>query len=74
LHILESDLFTDDHRFEQRGKLVPDAAVKKEFDQASSPSSDAAAGKDSGGGKIQTTRMPCFRKFLLTDYGATTPR
>jgi len=44
LHILESDLFTDDHRFEQRGKLVPDAAVKTEFD-GELAKSDAAASK-----------------------------
>jgi len=44
LHILESDLFTDDRRFEQRGKLVPDPAVKKEFDNELMKS-DAAAAK-----------------------------
>jgi hypothetical protein len=44
LHILESDLFTDDHRFEQRGKLVPDPAVKTEFD-GELAKSDAAASK-----------------------------
>jgi len=44
LHILESDLFTDDHRFEQRGKLAPDAAVKTEFD-GELAKSDAAASK-----------------------------
>src|ERR1044071_5208050 len=28
LHILETDLFIDDHRFEQRTKRVPDAGLK----------------------------------------------
>ena len=33
LHILEADLFTDDHRFEQRSKLTPDPKIKEEFDK-----------------------------------------
>jgi hypothetical protein len=33
LHILESDLFIDDHNFESRQKLTPDANVKAEFDR-----------------------------------------
>jgi len=32
LHILESDLFIDDQKFEQRGKPAPDPAVKADFD------------------------------------------
>lgn len=44
LHILESDLFTDDTRFEHRGKETPDAAVKSEF-ESELAKSDAAAGK-----------------------------
>jgi hypothetical protein len=44
LHILESDLFTDDHKFEQRSKLAPDPAVKTQFDSELTKS-DAAAAK-----------------------------
>ncbi|MFZ0314397.1 MAG: hypothetical protein WAL85_16955 [Candidatus Korobacteraceae bacterium] len=44
LHILESDLFTDDHKFEQRSKLAPDPAVKTQFDSELAKS-DAAATK-----------------------------
>jgi len=33
LHILEADLFTDDHKFENRGKLNPDPTVKTEFEK-----------------------------------------
>ena len=32
LHILESDLFTDDKQFDARQKLTPDPAVKTEFE------------------------------------------
>ena len=33
LHILEADLFTDDHRFESRDKVAPDPKIKIEFDK-----------------------------------------
>jgi hypothetical protein len=33
LHILEADLFTDDHQFEQRHKLTPDPKIKEEFEE-----------------------------------------
>ena len=42
LHILESDLFTDDHKFDARGKLTPDPAVKIEFEKELAKSSDLA--------------------------------
>ena len=42
LHILESDLFTDDHRFDNRGKLTPDPAVKTEFEKELAKSTDLA--------------------------------
>jgi hypothetical protein len=42
LHILESDLFTDDHKFDNRSKLTPDPAVKAEFDKELDKSSDLA--------------------------------
>jgi hypothetical protein len=32
LHVLESDLFVDDHKFEHRSKLAPDPTVKTGFD------------------------------------------
>ena len=32
LHVLESDLFVDDSHFEDRHKLMPDPAIKAEFD------------------------------------------
>lgn len=44
LHILEADLFTDDTRFEHRGKETPDAGVKTEFENELAKS-DAAASK-----------------------------
>lgn len=44
LHILESDLFTDDTRFEHRSKSSPDPAVKAQF-ESELAKSDAAAGK-----------------------------
>ena len=44
LHILESDLFTDDTKFEHRDKQSPDPTVKVEFEKELSKS-DAAAGK-----------------------------
>jgi hypothetical protein len=42
LHILESDLFIDDHNFENRGKLTPDPAVKAEFENELAKSTDLA--------------------------------
>jgi hypothetical protein len=42
LHILEADLFTDDHKFDNRGKLTPDPAVKTEFDKELAKSTDLA--------------------------------
>ncbi len=33
LHVLESELFTDDHKFESRPKLAPDPTVKKAFEE-----------------------------------------
>ena len=32
LHVLQSDLFVDDHAFEERKKLSPDPALKTQFD------------------------------------------
>ncbi len=42
LHILESDLFVDDQKFEQRSKPSPDLAVKAEFEKELSKSDDLA--------------------------------
>lgn len=42
LHILEADLFTDDHKFENRGKLTPDPALKTEFEKELSRSDERA--------------------------------
>ena len=42
LHILEADLFTDDHKFDNRGKLTPDPVVKTEFEKELAKSSDLA--------------------------------
>jgi hypothetical protein len=42
LHILEADLFTDDHKFDNRGKLAPDPAVKIEFENELAKSTDLA--------------------------------
>jgi len=44
LHVLESDLFVDDQRFEHRSKLAPDPAVKAQF-EAQLDKADAIAGK-----------------------------
>jgi hypothetical protein len=44
LHILESDLFIDDAKFEHRSKVAPDPAVKAEFEKELAKS-DAAAEK-----------------------------
>jgi hypothetical protein len=44
LHILESDLFTNDQKFEHRSKVAPDLAVKTEFENELAKS-DAAANK-----------------------------
>jgi hypothetical protein len=44
LHILESDLFTNDQKFEHRTKLAADPAVKTEF-ESELAKSDAAANK-----------------------------
>ena len=44
LHILESDLFTDDQKFENRGKVSPDPAVKARF-ESELAKSDATANK-----------------------------
>jgi hypothetical protein len=43
LHILESDLFTDDHKFDNRSKLAPDPAVKAEFENELAKSTDLAS-------------------------------
>ena len=42
LHILEADLFTNDHKFDNRGKLTPDSAVKTEFEKELTKSTDLA--------------------------------
>src|SRR5208283_3000485 len=42
LHILEADLFTDDHKFDNRAKLTPDPALKTEFDKELAKSTDLA--------------------------------
>ncbi len=42
LHILEADLFTDDHKFDNRSKLTPDPAVKTEFERELTKSTDLA--------------------------------
>jgi hypothetical protein len=42
LHILESDLFTDDRKFDNRSKLMPDPTVKTEFENELSRSNDLA--------------------------------
>jgi hypothetical protein len=44
LHILESDLFTNDQKFEHRDKVSPDPAVKTQFENELAKS-DAAANK-----------------------------
>jgi hypothetical protein len=42
LHVLESDLFTNDRTFQGRSKLTPDAAVKTEFDNELAIGTDLA--------------------------------
>ena len=42
LHVLESDLFTDDHTFQNRSKLTPDPTIKTEFDNELAKGSDLA--------------------------------
>ena len=42
LHILESDLFTDDRKFDSRSRLTPDPAVKAEFESEVAKSTDLA--------------------------------
>ena len=42
LHILESDLFVDDHNFDNRSKLTADPAVKAEFEKELVTSTDLA--------------------------------
>jgi len=42
LHILESDLFVDDHNFDNRSKLTPDPAVKAEFETELAKGTDLA--------------------------------
>jgi hypothetical protein len=42
LHILESDLFTDDSKFEHRSKSEPDPAVKTAFDEELTKTDQAA--------------------------------
>ncbi len=42
LHVLEADLFTDDHKFENRTRLNPDPAVKAEFEKNLAKSDDLA--------------------------------
>ncbi len=41
LHILESDLFVDDSKFEHRGKPSPDPALKAQFDNELAKTDDA---------------------------------
>jgi hypothetical protein len=42
LHVLESDLFIDDHKFEERSRLAPDPQVKTEFERELARSSELA--------------------------------
>ena len=43
LHILESDLFIDDKKFDGRQKVTPDLAVKREFEKELAKSDDLAS-------------------------------
>jgi len=43
LHILESDLFIDDHKFDNRSKLTPDPAVKIKFENELAKSTGLAS-------------------------------
>ncbi len=43
LHVLQADLFTDDQKFEQRGKLAPDPSVKTQFESELERSNSAAS-------------------------------
>ena len=43
LHILESDLFIDDKKFDGRQKVTPDLAVKMEFEKELAKSDDLAS-------------------------------
>ncbi len=49
LHILQADLFTDDHAFEHRSKPVPDPEVKTQFEHELSKGD--ASGKQNSGAK-----------------------
>ena len=42
LHVLESDLFVDDHNFDNRSRLTPDPALKAEFEKELAKSTDLA--------------------------------
>ena len=43
LHILESDLFIDDHKFDGRSKLTPDPAIKIKFENELAKSTGLAS-------------------------------
>jgi len=71
LHVLESDLFVDDKNFDNRRKLVPDAALKAEFD---SHLSKGEALADSALAKNPKDSDALFAKVLAnglrSDYAA----
>ena len=58
LHVLESDLFTDDRKFDNRGKLTPDPAVKREFGNELNKGTELPT---SSWRRIHRTREHCCR-------------
>lgn len=71
LHVLEFELFTDDHRFESRSSLAPDAQLKARFEAALTKAqqlADAALSRSPRDSNALFAKV--LRLGLLGDYAA----
>jgi hypothetical protein len=71
LHVLESELFTDNNKFEARSKLVPDANAKRSLDVELGKSdalADRILGRDSSNGDALFAKV--LGQGLRGDYAA----
>ncbi len=71
LHVLESELFTDNNKFESRSKLAPDANAKRSFDaelEKSDTLADQILGRDRANADAMFAKV--LGQGLRGDYAA----
>ncbi len=65
LHILQSEFFVDDNTFVGKARLMPDPAVKRDFDEALTRTQQLADRKLAL--NFRTTSQPCLQTFCGSD-------